>query len=78
MLPSLCYLAACVLSGYAVARLGPVLDRVEEAQRARMIAAIQGAPERSLAWAFISDLLGALLLSALFLVCLILAFSADS
>jgi hypothetical protein len=77
MLPSLIYFALCLLAGYAIIRLGQLLDRMEADEFFRLQAALEfdqekAPPSRA---GFLSDLVAAILLSALFIACLWLAFA---
>ena len=75
MIPSLIYLALCLIAGYGLVRLGALCDRVEADKLARLQAAIDFNEEASPNyWAFVKDLAAAVLLSVLFLACLYLAF----
>lgn len=76
MIPSLIWLALCCISGYAIVRIGQLLDRAEADQLHRLNEALKfdTEPEPPSRAGFLADLLSALLLSFLFLVCLFLAF----
>lgn len=73
MIPPL-YLLLCLISGYAIVRLGQVVDKLEAAQLERLRAAMTLEPVMPSGRRFASDLLGGVALTILFLACLVLAF----
>lgn len=73
-MPTLLFLTFCVICGIAIARLGPVLDRIEADKLARLQAAILRAPDpEPSAWG--AELFRASVLTILGLAALVLAFT---
>ena len=72
MTAPLIYLLLCVISGYAIGRLGQVCDKLEARQIASM--SFGGEPPGT----FLKDFGAACVLSLLFLVAIICAFTLDA
>ncbi|MES2596401.1 MAG: hypothetical protein V4662_13735 [Verrucomicrobiota bacterium] len=75
MLPNITFYLLCIISMYALVRLGQVCDRIEQHQLERMQAAIAFEAEPPAGRRFLRDVIGAVLLSLLFLAVLILSFA---